>query len=113
MSVLRFLLNGPLRKRIRLLQARLELLTSRIEQLEHAFAAASFPDAGTVERMTATAGQCITVETQHHSLQGVLVNMQQDSLELMDGQGRHVIVPAARILLIRRQAFCQPLPGEI
>ncbi|WP_018750443.1 hypothetical protein [Paenibacillus sanguinis] len=102
MSVLRFLLNGPLRRRIRLLQAKLELLTSRIEQLEQAFAAASFPDAGTVERMTAIAGQCVTVETREHSLHGILVNLHRDSLELMDEQGQHVVVPAARILLIRQ-----------
>ncbi|GJM73794.1 hypothetical protein HMSSN036_60100 [Paenibacillus macerans] len=43
MSLLRFFLNGPLRRRIRRLQAQLELLTGRVERLEESIAAASFP----------------------------------------------------------------------
>ncbi|GJM78586.1 hypothetical protein HMSSN139_10820 [Paenibacillus sp. HMSSN-139] len=41
MTILRFLLHEPLRRRIRLLQAELELLASRVEHLEQALEAAA------------------------------------------------------------------------
>lgn len=51
MTFLRFLLNEPLRRRIRLLQAELELLASRVEHLEQALEAASFPDSATRQKL--------------------------------------------------------------
>ncbi|MGG6314457.1 hypothetical protein [Paenibacillus macerans] len=102
MSLLRFLLNGPLRRRIRMLQAKQELLANRLEELEHTVAAASFPDAGTRQRLSMSIGQSITLETAETTLRGTLVSIQHDSLDLIDEMGQHVLVPAARITAIRK-----------
>lgn len=101
MSVLRFLLNGPLRRRIRRLQAQLELLTGRVERLEESIAAASFPDPDTQQKLSQSVGQNISIETSNSALRGILLSVQSDSLDLSDELGQRVIVPAARITAIR------------
>ncbi|MGZ7445154.1 DUF2642 domain-containing protein [Paenibacillus sp. TH7-28] len=101
MSILRFLLNGPLRRRIRRLQAQLELLTGRVERLEESIAAASFPDPYTQQKLSQSVGQNISIETSNSALRGILISVQSDSLDLSDELGQRVIVPSARITAIR------------
>ncbi|MCT2194103.1 hypothetical protein M3G15_02930 [Paenibacillus sp. p3-SID1389] len=101
MTLLRFLLNEPLRRRIRLLQAELELLASRVEHLEHALDAASFPDSATRQQMKASIGLSITIETTGSVIQGTLVTVHNDALEMIDESGRQVIVPVAKITSIK------------
>lgn len=103
MSVLRFLSNSPLRRRIRMLQAKLELLDSRVEQLEQTVVAATFPDAGTLQRLSASIGKSIIIETTESALMGILVSVQNDSMDLIDELGRHVIIPVAKITAIRHR----------
>ncbi|WP_068786471.1 hypothetical protein [Paenibacillus phocaensis] len=100
MTLLHLLLHEPLRRRIRLLQAELELLTSRVEHLEEALDAASFPDSATRQRIAASIGRRITVETSGSALYGTLMAVQSDALELMDESGRQVIVPTSRITAV-------------
>lgn len=101
MTLLRFLLNEPLRRRIRLLQAELELLASRVEHLEQALEAASFPDSATQQQMKASIGLSITIETTGSVIQGTLVTVHNDALEMIDESGRQVIVPVAKITSIK------------
>lgn len=101
MTILRFLLHEPLRRRIRLLQAELELLSSRVEHLEQALHAASFPDSDTRQRIGASIGRRITVEAAESIIRGTLVAMQTDALEMIDESGRQVIVPTAKITALK------------
>ncbi|MCH1641012.1 hypothetical protein MJ257_12930 [Paenibacillus timonensis] len=101
MTILRFLLHEPLRRRIRLLQAELELLASRVEHLEQALEAAAFPDSETRQRIKASIGLSIRIETTGSVLYGTLVAVHTDALELIDESGRPVIVPAAKITAMK------------
>ncbi|EES74770.1 hypothetical protein POTG_00001 [Paenibacillus sp. oral taxon 786 str. D14] len=101
MTLLRFLLNEPLRRRIRLLQAELELLASRVEHLEHALDAASFPDSATRQQIEASIGLSIIIDTTGSVIHGTLIAVHPDALEMVDESGRQVIVPVAKITSIK------------
>ncbi|MBW4840731.1 MAG: hypothetical protein KZY74_15170 [Paenibacillaceae bacterium] len=101
MTILRFLLHEPLRRRIRVLQAELELLVSRVEHLEQALEAASFPDSDTHNRIAGSIGLSITIETSGSDIYGTLVTVHPDALELIDESGRQVIVPTAKITALK------------
>jgi hypothetical protein len=101
LTILRFLLHEPLRRRIRLLQAELELLASRVEHLEQALEAASFPDSDTRQQIESSIGLRITIETAGSDINGTLVAVRPDALELIDESGRQVIAPTAKITAMK------------
>ncbi|MDU4696706.1 MULTISPECIES: hypothetical protein [Paenibacillus] len=101
MTLLRFLLQEPLRRRIRLLQAELDLLASRVEHLEQVLEAAAFPDSVTRQRIEASIGLSITLETTGSPLYGKLIAVHPDALEMIDASGRQLIVPTAKITAMK------------
>lgn len=100
MGLIHILLNTPIRRRIRILQASIELLTNRIADLEEAILAATFPDHATRLRLSESIGQSVTIYTELSTLQGILVFVNPDSFEMRDGLNRLVIIPAMLILRI-------------
>ncbi|MNI61425.1 hypothetical protein D3C76_31880 [compost metagenome] len=97
MGILNFLLNNSVKRRIRILQATLELLTERVVDLEEAISAAIFPDKKTRERLSAAIGQYVMIYSENHVLRGNLVSVHQDCLEIHDEKERQVIIPSAFI----------------
>ncbi|GIP53104.1 MULTISPECIES: hypothetical protein [Paenibacillus] len=101
MRALQFLLNTPLRTRIRTLQARIELLENRIDHLESSIEASKFPDAETYEKLAKSEGRFLTVIAGESLIQGTLVSIQTESLELIDDSGQVVMIPFPRITAVR------------
>ncbi|RCX21774.1 hypothetical protein DFP94_102531 [Fontibacillus phaseoli] len=101
MRVLQFLLNAPIRRRIRTLQAKLELLANRVEQLELTLEASGFPDIETREKLYMSMGKPLTVLVGDSVIQGTLFSILNESLELRDDSGQLVMIPLPRITAIR------------
>ncbi|WP_410769722.1 hypothetical protein [Fontibacillus sp. BL9] len=101
MRVLQFLLNTPIRRRIRTLQAKYELLADQVEQLELTLEASRFPDLETREKLYMSMGKPLTVLAGDSVIQGILFSIQDESLELRDDSGQFVMIPFPRITAIR------------
>ncbi|MEF2965586.1 hypothetical protein V3851_07050 [Paenibacillus sp. M1] len=96
MGILRILLPTPMRRRIRTLEARLELLAIRVDQLE-AILEAEFPDPLSKDKLSEAVGNFMTVTIGEAVIQGTLVSVESDFLELKDIRGHPVIIPFQRI----------------
>lgn len=101
MRTLQFLLNTPLRTKIRTLQAKVELLENRVEQLESSIEASKFPDAETYEKLAKSEGRLLAVIVGESEIQGTLVSVQTESLALIDDSGQVVMIPFPRITAVR------------
>ncbi len=105
MRILQFMQNTPLRRRIRTLQAKLELLEDRVEQLELSIAATRaatrFPDFETSEKLSMWTGRSLTVLAGESAIEGTLASVQTESLELIDNSGQVVMIPFSRITAVR------------
>ncbi|MNO44755.1 hypothetical protein D3C76_350080 [compost metagenome] len=97
MGLIQFLFNSPLRRRIRLLQASLELLTARVADLEQAISAATFPDHETIQKLSEKIGQHVKISSEYFSVKGTLKAINHNSLEIIDKTGQLVLVPAGFI----------------
>ncbi|MBU5671528.1 hypothetical protein [Paenibacillus brevis] len=88
------------RRSIRILSARIELLEHRVEHLEETVQSHVLPLPLTRERLHSLVGTSLTVQVFDQKIQGTLLSVQPDFLELMDQEGRRVIIPAERITAI-------------
>lgn len=100
MSLLRFLLYSPMRRRIRILQARLELLSDRLDRMEKRLEESRFPDPDTREKLRAALGKTLTLQIDSSLIRGTLVSVQYHSLELQDETGQWITVPVSRITAV-------------
>lgn len=100
MNVLRLLRNEPMRKRFRTLQAFVELLEIRVEELESKMTAASFPDAEARQRLSRCLGSIITIYMGDATVRGTLLFIMNSALEIRLDSGQHVMVPTSRITTI-------------
>ncbi|MNZ51573.1 hypothetical protein D3C78_693900 [compost metagenome] len=97
MGLIHFLLNIPSQRRIRFLQASLELLTARVVDLEEAICSATFPDKETRQKLSEKIGQHVKISSEYFIVEGKLRLVNHDSLEIHDQTGQLVIVPAGFI----------------
>lgn len=88
------------RRNIRILSAKIELLEQRVEHLEETVQSRIFPLPLTRERLHSLVGTPLTVQVFDQQIRGILLSVQPDFLELMDQEGRRVIIPAERITAI-------------
>ncbi|WMT39510.1 hypothetical protein RE628_19080 [Paenibacillus sp. D2_2] len=98
MRILRLLFNLPDRKRVQILEASLSLLSVRIDHLEQALAFATFPNQDTRNRLNDVIGQYLTIRLHDFTVQGTLIAVADDSLEIEDDQQQRIIVPTAKII---------------
>lgn len=104
MGILRFLFNIPERlpdrKRIQILEASLSLLSVRIDHLEQALAFATFPNQDTRSRLNHVIGQYLTIHLHDFVMQGTLLAVADDSLEIEDDRQQRILIPTAKIISI-------------
>jgi len=100
MGILRLLFNLPDRKRIQILEASLSLLSVRIDHLEQALAFATFPNQDTRHRLNDVIGQFLVIRLHDSMVQGTLIAVADDSLEIEDDLQQCILVPTAKIISI-------------
>lgn len=97
------MLSGTLlsaRKNIRILSAKIELLEHRVDHLESVVQETSFPAPLTLERLESLVGTVLNIHICGQTVQGTLLSVQLDYLELKDSEGRQVLVPFHKIKAI-------------
>lgn len=97
MGLLRFLLNSPIRLRIRILQSSFEILKLRVDYLEKKLAFTHFPDNETKQKLLGAINQPITVHTKEYKFQGTLLAVHNSSLEIIDDAAQQIIIPFTKI----------------
>lgn len=97
MGLLRFLLNSPIRLRIRILQTSFEILKLRVEHLEKKMASTHFPDYESKQKLLDAINHSITVQTKEYIFKGTLVAIHSSSLEIVDDLDQLIIIPYTKI----------------
>lgn len=93
-------MNHSLRRSIRILSARIELLEQRVEHLEKRIQSTILPLPISETQLHGLIGSTLTVHVFGQQIQGILLSVHPDFLELMDQEGRRIIIPADRMTAI-------------
>lgn len=94
-------INRSARQRFRILNARVELLEQRVEHLEETVQSTVPPLPLAREQLDSLIGTSLTVHVcSGQQIQGILLSVQPDFLELMDQEGRRVMIPTDRMTAI-------------
>jgi hypothetical protein len=97
MGLFRFLLNSPIRIRIRILQTSFEILKLRVEHLEKKLASTHFPDYETKQKLLGAVNHSIIVQTKEYKFEGTLIAVHNSSLEIADDKAQRIIIPFTKI----------------
>lgn len=92
---------GRLRREVRHLKESVRILTERVDDLERELASGIFPNPALQEALQDKVGQTVTVSTPSATVQGTLLTVTSDSLEIRETTGDLVLIPYSSITVLQ------------
>ncbi|MBP2001347.1 hypothetical protein J2Z69_002390 [Paenibacillus shirakamiensis] len=92
---------GQLRHKVRHLIEEVKELTARLNDLEDRLSSGVFPNPAIVAYLQDKIGQSIHISTASASLEGILVTVATDALEIRESTGDLVLIPFSRITVLQ------------
>ncbi|GIP21177.1 DUF2642 domain-containing protein [Paenibacillus sp. J22TS3] len=95
-----FLGLGRLRREVRHLKESVLILTERLNELENDLESEIFPNPTLQAALQDKVGQTVTVNTASATVEGTLLTVTSDSLEIRESTGDLVLIPYSRITVL-------------